>query len=39
VLIKVVRGKISEVHPLMWVVAVAFAIFFLQNWVGAYLPK
>jgi AGZA family xanthine/uracil permease-like MFS transporter len=39
VLIKVVRGKIGEVHPLMWVVAVAFAIFFLQNWVGAYLPK
>ena len=28
VLIKVVKGKVSEVHWLMWVVAVAFIVFF-----------
>jgi len=39
VIIKVVRGKMSEVHPLMWVVSIAFAVFFLQNWLGSYLPK
>jgi adenine/guanine/hypoxanthine permease len=39
VIIKLVRGKMSEIHPLMWVVSVAFAVFFLQNWLGQYLPK
>jgi AGZA family xanthine/uracil permease-like MFS transporter len=39
VLIKVVKGKLSEIHPLMWVVSIAFAVFFLQNWLSAYLPK
>ena len=39
VLIKVVKGKIAEVHPLMWVVSVAFVVFFLQNWLSSYLPK
>jgi adenine/guanine/hypoxanthine permease len=39
VLIKVARGKMSEVHPLMWVVSIAFVVFFLQNWLNAYLPK
>jgi AGZA family xanthine/uracil permease-like MFS transporter len=34
VLIKVVRGKVAEVHPLMWVVAVAFVIFFAQAWIS-----
>ena len=29
--IKVVRGKVSEVHPLMWVVSAAFLVFFLQE--------
>jgi AGZA family xanthine/uracil permease-like MFS transporter len=32
VLIKVVRGKMSEIHPLMWVVAILFLVFFLTNW-------
>ncbi len=27
-LIKVVKGKVGEVHPLMWVVAIAFLIYF-----------
>jgi len=34
VLIKVVRGKFGEVHWLMWVVAVAFAIYFAQAWLN-----
>jgi adenine/guanine/hypoxanthine permease len=39
VVIKVVRGKISEVHPLMWVVSIAFAVFFIQDWVLQNLLK
>ena len=31
VLIKVVKGKVGEVHPLMWVVAIAFLVFFLPG--------
>jgi AGZA family xanthine/uracil permease-like MFS transporter len=34
-LIKVVRGKIREVHALMWVVVIGFVIFFLQAWLLA----
>ena len=39
VLIKVVKGKMSEVHPLMWIVSVAFLIYWLQAWIEPYLPK
>ncbi len=35
VVIKVIRGKLREVHPLLWAVAIAFLIFFLQNWISA----
>jgi AGZA family xanthine/uracil permease-like MFS transporter len=35
VLIKVVMGKVREVHPLMWVVAGGFLVFFLQAWILA----
>ncbi len=31
--IKVVRGKFGEIHPLMWAVSIAFLIFFLQSWI------
>jgi AGZA family xanthine/uracil permease-like MFS transporter len=34
-LIKVVKGKAAEVHPLMWVVTVAFLIYFGQAVLGA----
>jgi AGZA family xanthine/uracil permease-like MFS transporter len=34
VVIKLARGKVGEIHPLMWVVSIAFLVFFLQ----AYLP-
>jgi len=39
VLIKVVRGKMSEIHPLMWVVSIAFLVFFGQAWIESLLPK
>ena len=37
--IKVIRGKASAVHPLMWAVSIAFVIFFLKDWILPYLPK
>lgn len=30
VFIKLVRGRVSEVHPLLWIVAIAFVIYFAQ---------
>jgi AGZA family xanthine/uracil permease-like MFS transporter len=39
VVIKVVRGKMAQVHPLMWVVSIAFIVFFLQAWLPGMLPK
>jgi AGZA family xanthine/uracil permease-like MFS transporter len=37
VLIKVVRGKMAEIHWLMWVVSVAFLIFFAQDWINSFI--
>ena len=34
VLIKLVRGKTSEIHWLMWVVSIAFLVFFAQDWIN-----
>ncbi|TAJ98856.1 MAG: NCS2 family permease [Chloroflexota bacterium] len=39
VLIKVARGKVGEIPLLMWVVSIAFLIFFLQEWIPQYLPS
>ncbi|MEO5919021.1 MAG: NCS2 family permease, partial [Candidatus Limnocylindrales bacterium] len=39
VLIKVARGKFGDVHPLMWLVAGGFLVFFLQGWIPQFLPK
>jgi AGZA family xanthine/uracil permease-like MFS transporter len=39
VLIKIVRGRATEVHPLMWLVAIAFVIFFGQDWLPTILPS
>src|SRR3990170_2456306 len=33
-IIKVVRGKMSEIHPLMWVVSIAFVVFFAKDWLN-----
>ena len=38
VLIRVVRGRASEVHPLMWLVTAAFVVYFLQDWLLAFVP-
>jgi AGZA family xanthine/uracil permease-like MFS transporter len=32
-LLKVVRGKVAEIHPLMWVVSIAFLIYFAKDWI------
>ncbi|HEX2884219.1 MAG TPA: NCS2 family permease [Candidatus Limnocylindria bacterium] len=37
VLIKAVRGRFAEVHPLLWLVAIAFAIYFAQSWINTLL--
>jgi AGZA family xanthine/uracil permease-like MFS transporter len=37
--IKVVRGKTSAIHPLMWVVSIAFLIFFAKDWIQPLLPS
>jgi AGZA family xanthine/uracil permease-like MFS transporter len=37
VLIKLVRGKMAEIHWLMWVVSVAFLIFFAQDWINSFI--
>ena len=37
VLIKLVRGKMAEIHWLMWVVSIAFLVFFAQDWINGLL--
>ncbi|HUF06759.1 MAG TPA: NCS2 family permease [Candidatus Binatia bacterium] len=37
VLIKAVRGKFAQIHPLMWVVAIAFVVYFAQAWLNTLL--
>jgi AGZA family xanthine/uracil permease-like MFS transporter len=34
VVVKIVRGKASSIHPLMWVVAIAFIVYFMQTWLN-----
>jgi AGZA family xanthine/uracil permease-like MFS transporter len=34
-LIKVVRGKAADIHPLMWVVSIAFVIYFAKDLIEA----
>jgi AGZA family xanthine/uracil permease-like MFS transporter len=38
VVVKLARGKMSEIHPLMWVISIMFAIYFLQAWITSILP-
>jgi AGZA family xanthine/uracil permease-like MFS transporter len=38
VLVKIVRGKLTEIHPLLWAVAIAFVVYFGQNWINSVLP-
>lgn len=37
VLIKTVRHKWSEVHPLMWAVSIAFVIYFAKDWIQTFI--
>ena len=37
VLLKVIKRKFSEIHLLMWVVAIGFLIFFLQDYIGTFI--
>jgi AGZA family xanthine/uracil permease-like MFS transporter len=32
VFIKAIRGKLAAIHPLMWVVSIAFLVFFARDW-------
>ena len=34
VFLKLIRGRAAEIHPLMWVAAFAFVLFFLAPWLG-----
>lgn len=34
VVIKIVRGKMDQIHWLMWVVTAAFVVFFAQDWIN-----
>ena len=34
VVIKIAKGKIGEIHPLMWVVSIMFLVYFLQGWLN-----
>ena len=33
-LIKIVKGKAAEIHPLLWVVTIAFLVYFGQAVIG-----
>ena len=33
VLLKVVRGKLGEIHPLMWAVTIGFVVYFANDWI------
>ena len=35
VLIKVVRGKFDQIHWLMWIVSIAFVVYFAQSWINS----
>jgi adenine/guanine/hypoxanthine permease len=39
VFIKVVKGRLGEIHPLMWVVSIAFLVYFAKDWIVLILPK
>jgi AGZA family xanthine/uracil permease-like MFS transporter len=39
IVIKLARGKMADIHPLMWIVGIGFVIFFAQSWLLPLLPK
>jgi AGZA family xanthine/uracil permease-like MFS transporter len=39
VFLKVVTGKIREIHPLMWIVSAAFVLYFATPWIQALIDQ
>jgi adenine/guanine/hypoxanthine permease len=39
VVIKLVVGKVGQIHWLMWLVSIAFLVYFAQAWLNTVLPK
>jgi len=37
VFIKAIRGKASQIHTLMWIVAAAFLVFFARDWLQSFI--
>jgi AGZA family xanthine/uracil permease-like MFS transporter len=37
VFIKVIKGKLGEIHPLMWAVSIAFVIYFAKDWIQTFI--
>jgi AGZA family xanthine/uracil permease-like MFS transporter len=37
VAIKVFKGKMGEVHPLMWLVAAAFVVYYAKDWIATFI--
>src|SRR5206468_9112024 len=37
VLLKVVRGRAAEIHPLMWLVSIGFLIYFANVWIQTFV--
>ncbi|MFI5226942.1 MAG: NCS2 family permease [Candidatus Limnocylindrales bacterium] len=35
--IKLVRGKFAEIHPLMWLIAIAFLIYFMKDYIQTFV--
>ncbi|HEX5589185.1 MAG TPA: hypothetical protein VFX65_02705, partial [Candidatus Limnocylindrales bacterium] len=38
VFIKLIRGKIGAIHPLMWLTSIAFLVFFARGWLEGFIP-
>ena len=37
VFIKLIKGKIGEIHPLMWLVTIGFVVYFAKDWIGLFV--
>ena len=37
VAIKIFKGKMGEIHLLMWIVALAFVIYFAKDWIATFI--
>ena len=37
VFIKLIKGKVGEIHPLMWLVTIGFVIYFAKDWIGLFV--